>query len=184
MKAVLLSAVLATPAAAESLCGRTASQAVLAQLAGNWTGEARMSVVNEVIDELRRTPADEGTPTVIAADGTLLALQDLLAEGDRPLVLAPTRPLDVDTVDDLLDAADAADFADALSDMPCGPEALPQFAAPVAVTDEAGGVSITGRIMLVPYFTDRVLRLDRLTASDGETVLYVIRALLLTPLAN
>ena len=183
MKAFLVAAVLATPAAAESLCGRTDTDAVLAELAGRWSGEVRFSAVNEIFDELRRTPADRAEPTILSADGTMLAMQDLLPEAHHAMRLAVTEPLDVDMVDDLLETADAEDFADALSDTPCGPEALPQFAAPVSLSDPAG-MTATGRVILVPYFTDRVLRFDRVTFSDGVVVLYMTRAHLLTRLAD
>ncbi|MBS1301595.1 hypothetical protein [Loktanella sp. SALINAS62] len=167
--------------AAESLCGVTDRDALLTTLAGTWTGDTYVSSVNAVVNGVSVIARADAEPVTITADGDLGSdmVRAISAGTTLPLPLADRPVFDVDQVDELLDATDAAILADLLSDTPCGPEDLPQFVISVDWTPNAVP-SFDGQVALIPYFTDRILRLDQIVVNTGETVMYLTVSALLT----
>ncbi|KQI68732.1 hypothetical protein AN189_07510 [Loktanella sp. 3ANDIMAR09] len=168
---------------AESLCGVTDNAALLDRLAGDWRGDTYLSGVNAVIDQTEIQPRAEAERVTIGTDGILSVEAIAAAMGGEglPMVLSPTPVYNVDQVDDLLETTQAEALADVLSDTPCGPEKLPQFVATFGFDQaDTDGVRFDGQVVLIPYFDDRILRLDQFDVNTGEMVLFVTVASVLT----
>ncbi len=163
-------------AAADGLCGVTGRDDLMATLAGDWTREGSVSLVNETTDILR---ASETYPVTILPEGAVTSrFLDSLTGAPVPLALLDVPAYDVDRVDDVLDSTARADLVDRLSDTLCGPEALPQVQAVLRIT---GDISVVGTITLIAYFDDRVLEITELQLQGDETVLFQTETALLTP---
>lgn len=158
-------------AGAESLCGLTDEAEILARLAGAWDGEIRVSVETETVSVTE--PLAERW-AMLAPDGSFTTALNNNLDVDVVLRLATEPVIDVDGVDDLLDTTDSAWIADALSDTPCGPEALPQLTG--AVT---GRPDVSGIVMLIGYFDDRLLMLIALELRGDHGLAFVSATALL-----
>ncbi|TRD19045.1 hypothetical protein [Palleronia caenipelagi] len=176
MKALLTSLVLGSlsgaPALAGSLCGVPEAE-VLDQITGEWEGAERLALDNEVTSLISET----SLAVTLRPGAYVSGLTDSLT-GTPASLTAATERYDVDAVDEALDAADHAVLADLVSDTPCGPEDLPQF---TVTLPETPGMSASGTITLIAYFTDRILHLSDLTLRSDETVLFGTGSALLTP---
>lgn len=163
---------LALPASARNLCGVDDREAALAAIAGEWRAEEAISLENETTSLMRRpAPARE----VVTAEGRLgTGFLDDTTGGTVALALARPGPYDVDRVDDVLETTESPAFADMLSQTRCGPEDLPQL---VAVLD---GPEAEGRVTLIAYFDDRMLRITELTLRGEGAVLFMVAAALMT----
>ena len=186
MRAALLCMALAGPAGAESLCDVPADMALMARLSGDWLGPVQVATVNEVLDDLRAIERDDAIPTMIHAGGLRTETTERVWF-KRPMPLAAAAaPLDVDEVDAILEDTEAEDFADLLSDTPCGPEALPQLETridnieTILLFGEGPAPVFDGTITLIPYFDDRILRLQKITVRSEERVVFLTAAALLT----
>lgn len=162
-------------AAAESFCGRSDHTAVLAQLAGAWTGEVSVSVETETLSVTQiATPGHSD----ISTDGRFqIDFVDQMIGENSALTLMPSdQGYDVDTVDDLLSTTQTEWMADTLSDTLCGPESLPQFTGRIEFAPD-----LVGDVTLIAYFDDRVLMLSELEARGDHGLAFVTSAALLTP---
>lgn len=146
----------AAAAQAQSFCGETDADMILAALVGEWEMRGGTSVegvnvsVTEatighaVLDDQARFSSRE----VLASEPMPLAYID----GFSPTLLPVEQVYDVDGVDNILETVDAEWIADDLSTTPCGPEGLVQFNLPV----EASADLVAG-VTLIPYFADKIL---------------------------
>ena len=163
-------------AGAESLCDVT--DGVFDRLAGDWAGAVTASVETETL-----SVTDEVMPglSTLSADGAfgIDFIQDLVGAGAVVRLTHGAVVHDVDGVDDLLDTTETAWMADALSDTPCGPEALPQLSGTVD-----HGPDLTGTLTLIAYFDDRVLMLSELEYRGDWGLAFVTAAALLEPLTD
>ncbi len=175
MRIALFCALLVVPGtvAAESLCD--VGGGIIPRLAGVWDGTVAMSVETEAL-----SVTDEGLPvlSVLFDDGRFGTawMQDIVGAGETVTLSRSDGTYDVDGVDDLLETAEADWMADALSDTPCGPEALPQLRGAVDYAPD-----LTGDLTLIAYFDDRILMLAELEYRGDWGVAFVIAAALLEP---
>lgn len=162
-------------AVAQGLCDVTDPAQIFAALEGDWSREGTMVLDNAVTEMVR---ASEEYSVQITGQGQIgSAFLDSLTGDMAQTSLPEPRPYDVDRVDDMLDSTGRADFADLLSDTKCGPEALPQLQIDLSAGQ---GITVTGTITYVAYFTDRVLELGQFELKSDETVLFVTETALLT----
>ena len=170
----IIAALAASPAAAESLCGVT-GEVALTQLVGNWIGDVQGNIETETV-----SVTDVVAPGVasVGEDGRFaIDILGVLAGAGEAVTLTPVETIyDVDGVDDLLDTVEAAWIADALSDTPCGPESLPQLRGVVDYAPD-----LTGQIVLIPYFDDRVLMLAEWENRGDWGLAFLTLAALLQP---
>ena len=177
---------LAGPAGAESLCGVPADMALMARLSGEWLGPVQVATVNETLDDLRTIDREDAIPTAIFAGGLRTETTERVWF-ERPMPLEAARhPLDVDAVDAILEDTEAEAFADLLSDTPCGPEALPQFETQIEdlptilLFGDGPAPVFDGTITIIPYFDDRILRVQKMVVRSDEGVVFLTAAALLT----
>ena len=175
MRALILVALFASPAAADSLCGERDVARLNAQLAGQWDRTAHISLENETLSMLRQTEPE--VVTITGAGALITGFIDDQTGGPLPLVLQDAAAYNVDAVDDMLDTTETSHFADILSDTPCGPEDLPQLQGTLL---QADGMSASGTVTLIPYFDDRILEITELELRSEAALIFMTATALLT----
>jgi len=179
LRSVVLCFALAGPVSAESLCGVTDQDAVLGAIAGSWGLEGSSALETETLSMVEPVVG----AAVIGADGQVVSAEvlqgavvpDIALDDDSPAVEVTESPYDVDQVDDILETVEADWIADAVSATPCGPEGLTQLAYTYAFETEA-----TGRVTLIPYFTDQVLMISEAELKGDWGLAFFVSAVLLT----
>ena len=160
----------ATPLGAESFCGMQDAEAVLARLDNIWQLDGAVSVETETLSLL------EEESGIVVISGGLVDAPAVRRFTDAIVAPEIGRIYDVDGVDDILAAVEAEWIADAVSATPCGPEDLPQLSATFA-----RGAEVSGRITLVPYFTDQVVMIVEAELTGDWGLAFLTQAALLVP---
>jgi len=170
---ICIAAFFGLTANADTMCGRLDIGA-LDELQGQWISDIAISLESETLSV---TEVEEKSVTSILAGALRTPLIARIAGPDATVSLTLQDTFyDVDGVDNMLDTTDSAWIADSLSDTPCGPESLMQFSGLLVV---AG--ANTGRVTVIPYFTDRVLLIAELEMRGDFGLAFVTATGLLQP---